>query len=156
MTYVEYKRMADEEVNKLPIFFAFTKYRFREEMEKRGLTENDTDKIYSFGPGGYYLREDRDTIDEWIKKQNKLYEMMREYDFAYGAFYYEMGNHEYHINYYQGDWDVCSCFGNCEWAGEEADGEYYLYKMGYNDETVRAYKDARKQFLKDADEKGWY
>jgi hypothetical protein len=31
------------------------------------------------------------------------------------AFLYEMNNHEYAINW-QADWDVCSCFGECEYG----------------------------------------
>jgi hypothetical protein len=156
MTYAEFRKADEERVNNLPVFFAFSKERFREEMEKRGLTENDTDKIYSLGAGGYYLKSDREIVMKYFADRCKLSMYMADYDFAYEAFYYEMGNHEYHINYYQGDYDVCSCFGNPEWAGEEADGPYYLKQMEYGEETIRAYKDARRQFLKDADEKGWY
>ena len=156
MTYEEYRKAEEEGAAKLPVFFAYSKEQFREQMEKRGLTENDTDKIYSLGAWCYYLRSDRDVVMAYMTKESKLSYYMGEYDFAYEAFYYEMGNHEYHINYYQGDYDVCSCFGNPEWAGEEADGPYYLKQMEYGEETIRAYKDARRQFLKDADEKGWY
>ena len=32
-------------------------------------------------------------------------EFIADYEHAYDAFFYEMGNHEYHINW-QGDWDA--------------------------------------------------
>lgn len=71
---------------------------------------------------------------------------------------YEMGNHEYHINW-QGDWDVLSCFGLdddvCEYEDDKGADEY-MDAMGLSPVTKAAYHDARGDFLRIADEKGWY
>lgn len=145
MTYKEYIKKEQEEFNKLPIFFAFGKKQFKEEMEKRGLTENDTDKIYSIkGTGGYYLKSDAQQIRDFMNRPNKLAELMNNDDFAESAFSYEMWNHEYGINW-QGDWDVCSCFGKCKYE-EYKDYKDYLSEMGYSDKTIKSYKRAMEKY----------
>lgn len=79
------------------------------------------------------------------------------YDYNFSAFYYELGNHEYHINTYQGDWDTLSAFGNIEWKGqgEEARQDYYK-QLQFTKTQIKAFEDARKKFLKDAAKNGWY
>lgn len=154
MTYQEYKTARQKEFDELPIFFAFGKEQFAEEMTKRGLKPTDTDKIYSLGAGGYYLKKDADIIRAFFKKKDPLFELMNDSDFAESAFYYEMANHEYHINW-QGDWDVCNCFGECEYAEDKTFIDY-LYECGYSDDVIKAYLRARKRFYQDADENNWY
>lgn len=149
MKYQEYKEKRQKEFNALPIFWAFSEKQFAEAMEERGLTEDDTDQIYSLGMGGYYLRSDADVIREYFNRPDELRELMNEREFAESAFYYEMQNHEYPINW-QGDWDVCNCFGSCEYE-EGADGAYYLRDMGYDDNVVFAYKRARARIIRDTD-----
>lgn len=156
MNYTEYREQRQNEFSALPIFFAFGRQQFREQMEKRGLTEDDTDKIYQLGgTGGFYLRTDADKVRTYFNNPDPLDELMKDYDFAYDAIYCEMGNHEYHINPYQGNWDVCSCFGNVEY-NEADDPNEYFEQLGWESQTIRAYRDARRAFLKAADENGWY
>ena len=161
-SYEEYKQKRQEEFNSLPIFFAFGKDQFREQMGKRGLTENDTDKIYSFGSCGFYLKKDADVIHDFINKPDELPELMKDPDFAFSAFYYEMGNHEYHINW-QADWDVCNCFAtdiDLKYQGDDLYGEdereKYFDQLKWDEKTRNAYRRARAKFLKDADENDWY
>ena len=148
MTYEEYKNQRQSEFNALPIFFAFNMEQFAREMEKRGLTVDDTDKVYRFGNGGFYLRSDAPIIREFMNKPDHIRELMNDPEFAESAFYYEMGNHEYHINTYQGDWDVCSCFGSCDY-GEEKDYRDYLKEMGYSPEVISAFRTARDHLYED-------
>lgn len=148
MTYEEYKAQRQSEFNALPIFFAFSMEQFARAMEKRGLTVDDTDKIYRFGNGGFYLRSDSSIIREFMNKPDPIHELMNDPEFAESAFYYEMGNHEYHINLYQGDWDVCSCFGSCDYS-EEKDYRDYLKEMGYSSEVIGAFRTARDHFYAD-------
>lgn len=148
MTYEEYKNQRQSEFNALPIFFAFSMEQFAREMEKRGLTVDDIDKVYRFGNGGFYLRSDAPIIREFMNKPDPIRELMNDPEFAESAFYYEMGNHEYHINTYQGDWDVCSCFGSCDY-GEEKDYRDYLKEMGYSPEVISAFCTARDHFYED-------
>ena len=79
---------------------------------------------------------------------------MKNPEFAESAFYYEMGNHEYHINW-QGDWDVCSCFGDCEYSDGKTYVDY-LKEIGYTQETINAFKLAKKRFHSDCIKNDWY
>lgn len=155
MTYKEYKKARQDEFNNLPIFFAFSNEQFKRAMEERGLTENDVDKIYRFGDtGGFFLKKDADVIRNFMNKPDKLNEYMKDPEFAESAFYYEMGNHEYHINW-QGDWDVCSCFGDCEYLDDKTYVDY-LTELGYTQEIINAFKLAKKRFHSDCIENDWY
>lgn len=75
-------------------------------------------------------------------------EIEKSRDYWVSAFKYEMYNHEYAINW-QGDWDVCGCFCNCEY-GEYKTGADYLREAGYSEEIVGAYIDARTEVLKNS------
>lgn len=154
MTYEEYIKQAQEEFNNLPIFWAFSDKQFEEAMNERGLTVNDTDKIYKLTTGGFCLRKDASIIREYYNKPDPLKEFMKKSEFAESAFYYEMKNHEYHING-QGDWDVCNCFGNCEYS-DNKNYANYLSEMGYSDDIIKAFKKARHRFFSDCDKNGWY
>lgn len=154
MTYKEYKDIQQKTANELPIFWAFSMDQFKEAMEERGLTVNDTDKIYGLGGGGYYLKSDAEVIRAYFNRKSILPELMKDPLFAEDAFYSEMCNHEYGINY-QGDWDVCSCFGGCEYNSWKS-GEDYLKEIGYGDSVIQAYKSAKKRYHKSAEENEWY
>lgn len=84
-------------------------------------------------------------------------ETATDYEYQKSAFLYELGNHEYHINNYQGDWDTLSAFGKIKWHGQgpEARKKYYE-ELKFNDVQIKAFEDARKEFLKKADAHGWY
>lgn len=154
MTYTEYKSARQGEFNALPIFWAFSNRQFEEAMQERGLTSKDTDKVFSIGAGGFALKSDKDVILAFLKKEDPLPELMKDPAFAEDAFCYEMQNHEYGINW-QGDWDVCSCFGECEYFVDKGAAEY-LKEMGYGQETVDAYYQARRRYFKDAEENDWF
>ena len=154
MNYEEYKKERQDEFNKLPIFFAFGNDQFREAMEERGLTENDTDKIYSLGYGGYYLRSDADIIRGYFNKPDKLPELMQDYDFCKSAVLYEMGNHEYCINW-QADYDVMSCFGDIKYTDSSDELKQYFDTLNWSDMQRKAYLDARMEYYKKAEENGY-
>ena len=156
MNYQQYKKQSQKSFDELPIFFAFSNSQFKEEMEKRGLTEKDVDKVYRLGSGfgGYYLKSDAEIIRAFFNKEDDLPELMQDQDFAVSAFYYEMCNHEYGINY-QGDWDVCSCFGNCKYDTYKSGAEY-LKEIGYGDNVIRAYQIAKSKYNKAAMENEWF
>lgn len=154
MTYQEYKNKRQEEFNALPLFFAYGIDQFEAAMKARGLTADDTDKIYMLQSGCYYLRSDADVIRAYFKKPDPLRELMKDPDFAEDAFYYEMCNHEYGINW-QGDWDVCSCFGNVEYDSEKGCIDY-LEELGYGREIQFAYCRARTRYNQDALDNDWF
>ena len=155
MTYEEYKEKRQNECNALPLFFAFSDEQFKEAMEERGLKVTDTDKIYRLGDcGGFYLKSDAEKVRAWLTAEDELPNLMKDKTFAEDAFYYEMCNHEYAINW-QGAYDVCSCFGACEY-GEMKTGDDYLKEMGYGTETRRAYQSALARYNKDAIDNEWF
>ena len=148
MNYKDYLDNKQKEFGSLPIFFAFGREQFKKAMEEHGLTEKDTDKIYKLGDtGGFYLRENAPIIREYFNKPDELPTLMKDSKFAVDAFYYEMLNHEYHINL-QGDYDVCSCFGKCEYA-EDKGFEDYLKEMGYSDDVLCSFISAYIQYSDD-------
>ena len=69
--YLEMKQAHQKEVNNFPVFFAFSKDQFKEGIERLGLTENDTDKIYSIGGGGYIRKADSKAFNDLFDKQDK-------------------------------------------------------------------------------------
>ena len=139
----------------MPIFWAYSNKQLEEELNKRGLTLDDTDKICCIANGGFCLKTDKEKIKAYFNREDELPKLMKDYDFAFDAIYYEMANHEYHINW-QADWDVCSCFGKVKYTDEEDELERYFKELGWDEVTRKAYMDARKKFYSDADEKGWY
>ena len=104
MKYLELKQRQQKEVNDFPFGFAFSNQQFKEMMEKFGLKETDTDKIYSIGAGGYVRKSDSNAFDEMFKRHRKEIEDEIEKDkkgtgFIYSMFSYELANHEYCITY---------------------------------------------------------
>ena len=162
MTYQQYKQERQEEFDALPIFFAFGQQQFREQMEKRGLTEEDTDKIYRFGDtGGFYLKSDAGVIKEFFERPDKLPKLMKNYNFAKGAIYYEMCNHEYGINW-QRNWDVLNCFSSTELEYLEDDldeseaVEGYFKQLGWDDKQQQAFWSARSKYFRNAERHNWF
>ena len=154
-TYQQYKEEKQAEFNALPIFFAFSNEQLYEEMKKHGLRKTDTDKLLRVGDtGGFFLKKDAPQIHEWLNRRDELEDLMKDPEFAESAFYYEMGNHEYHINL-QADWDVCGCFGNCEYEYGKSYRDY-LKEEGYGEPVVEAFAAAKQRFLADANTNGWY
>lgn len=99
--YLEMKRRHEKEVNSFPMMFAFNNEQFKEGMEKLGLKENETDKIYSIGGGGYIRRSDSKSLSELMNKHDREFdEAVKESDdFIFEMFDYELSNHEYCVTY---------------------------------------------------------
>lgn len=100
--YQELKDRQQKEFNSFPIEFAFNDQQFKDQMERLGLTESDTDKIVSIGGGGFIKKDDVEKFNNIIKKFDM--EMKTEIDkdkdgtgFVKDMFLYELGNHEYII-----------------------------------------------------------
>jgi hypothetical protein len=97
--YVELRDKQQKDVDNLPVFFAFSNSQFKAGMEKNGLTIEDTDKIYKLGnTGGYYLKTNAKLIhDTFEKHEQEKVEAMKDDEYLYGAFRYELANHEFCI-----------------------------------------------------------
>ena len=98
--YKELKATHQKEMNEFPLGAAFSKEQFKEMMEKWGLTENDTDKIYSIGMGCFIRKSDAKAFDELMTRfslEEKAFRKAKRK--AIDQFYYELGNHEYCITH---------------------------------------------------------
>lgn len=143
ITYKEYKDARQKRFNELPIYFAFSDEQFEEVLRKTGASGPEDFYTNSFLGGGFYLKKDADAIRAWANEDDKLDELMKDYEFAKDAFRYEMGNHEYFINLYQADLDTMSCFIDIEYKDEGTEG--YLARSGWDEQTKQAYRDAKRE-----------
>lgn len=80
----------------------------------------------------------------WKAKQD-------DYEFMKSAFISEMWNHEYAINW-QGDYDVLSVFGNIHYDRSDNDLQNYFDQLDFTDTQRRAYLDARREYMRKANE----
>ena len=138
-------------------FFAFSDEQFREGMEKIGPKMAEGEKVVRMATGMFCPKSKVGDLMEIAGRQRReLRGAMQSPEFARAAFFYEMANHEYHINW-QADWDVCACFTSKEPSYDE-DGTFvtYLSADGFGDEVIRAYREARREFYRMADEEGWF
>lgn len=158
MRYKDFSDMLQKKVNDLPIIFAFSNEQLDNALDDMGLSLHDMkgDKLISMGFGAFCLKSDLEHIRGELGKADEMKrDFIKDYEQAYDAFMYEMGNHEYHINW-QADWDVLSCFGLDDDVCEYEDGkdpDEYMDAMGLSPVTKAAYHDARGDFLRMADER---
>ena len=141
--------MRQKEFNALPIFWAFSDEQFWEGAKKHGIKyKKDLKDVCRITHGGFMRKDEVHLLHEWLS-MDELPEMMKDYDFAYDAFFYEMGNHEYHINW-QGDWDVLSVFFDNVEYHDEWTPKQYIDSVGAEFDTRRAYLQARIDYMENA------
>ena len=98
--YTSLKSKHQNEIDAFPFGFAFNQSQFNEMMEKWGLTPDDTDKIYKIGGGGYIRKTDADAMHEMFDRHEaERKEAMKDDDYLYQMFNYELANHEYSYTY---------------------------------------------------------
>ena len=99
--------------------------------------------------------KDREIVEQidamWEALVSAKAAMSESYEYQRNAFYSEMANHEYQYNW-QGDYDVLSAFGQIEYSDTENELEDYFEQLHFNDVQRRAYLDARRDYLKDAND----
>lgn len=98
--YAEMKKRHQEEVNALPIYWAFTEERFDEVLKELGLTKNDTDKLRRAPGGGFCLASDAKMIADTLIRHHEEREAAIGADktgdgFIKDMFLSELRNHEY-------------------------------------------------------------
>lgn len=98
------KNRHQEEYNRFPISFAFGKEQFKEAMQKLGLTEKDTDKIYPINGGGFIRISDLEDYKKLLYRQDKELQEAIAADkdgtgFIKDMFLYELKTHEYFYTY---------------------------------------------------------
>lgn len=96
--YTELKSKHQAEVDAFPLGFAFSTEQFVAMMEKWGLKPTHRSKIIYMGNGAYVRGSDYKAMNEMFdRNEAELKAAMQDYDFAFEAFNYELGNHEYCI-----------------------------------------------------------
>ena len=103
-TYTELRKQHQEEFNKFPVKYAFSKEQFKEMMESWGLKEKDTKKVVSIGCGGFIKVSDKKAYVEMIARHSREHQEAIKADttgegYVYQMFYREMCNHEYGYTY---------------------------------------------------------
>lgn len=102
--YRKLKQRQQDEVNAFPMKFAFNDKQFKQSMEELGLTEHDTDKVYSIGAGGFIRKEDSKAYGELLRRLDEEMQAAIDSDktgegFIKDMFLYELNNHEYSYSY---------------------------------------------------------
>lgn len=117
-----------------------------EEREKlRKKTEN---MIFSPVFFAYYGKKDADFVnhgEDLLFNLEKAEPSSDNASYWKSAFLSEMFNHEYGINW-QGDFDVCSCFGNCSSVANIDDLNALFDACNFSDIQRAAYMAARREY----------
>lgn len=100
--YEELKAKHQEEINKLPVYFAFGNEQLQERADELGFESIDDmiNNVVGIGAGGFCKKEDYQNITNTFKKHNEeLKENLKNDEFLQSAFEYELANYEYIITY---------------------------------------------------------
>lgn len=97
MNYLQMKTQHQKEIDNFPLVFAFNDDQFKEGMQKLGLKETDTDKVYALeGTGGFYRKTDAEKLWKMFERHGQEMEKaMKDEEFAFQMFEYELANHEF-------------------------------------------------------------
>lgn len=98
--YAEMKKRHQEEVNALPMYWAFSDEQFDQQLKELGLTRNDTGKLCKTFGGGFCLAKDAQMIADTLARNFKEVGDAIQADetgdgFIKDMFRYELRNHEY-------------------------------------------------------------
>lgn len=145
--YIEMKQRHQAEVNAFPMKFAFTKESLARGMRELGLDPGkDMEKIVAIPGGGFIRKSDKQSFLDLLSRHEKEREEAVAADkdgtgYAYHMFRYEMANHEYAYTR-----DISSTL--------DALG-YTIEEISANQALSDAFLNARKDYLNEAEEKGW-
>ena len=130
--FIEEKRKAFD--NFQGIGFAFSNKQFEEMLIKLNAQPKD---LYDLGAGTFILKNRYDDFMKLINYYDmKLDELMKDYNFAYSGFTYELANHEYNITY-----DYESTLEALNLTEDE---------ILNNDVLLKAFKEARKTVIENS------
>ena len=130
--FIEEKRKAFD--NFQGIGFAFSNKQFEEMLIKLNAQPKD---LYDLGAGTFILKNRYDDFMKLINYYDmKLDELMKDYNFAYSGFTYELANHEYNITY-----DYESTLNALNLTEDKIINDYTLFK---------AFKEAKKTILENS------
>ena len=98
MNYTDFKnsRKKDSEIKGL--FFAFNDQQFKDGCKK--VEASKENKVVSIGAGGFILKSEFENFKSLMEHRiKKLEELMKDKEFALGAFKNELVNTEYNVTY---------------------------------------------------------
>lgn len=102
--YLQFKNNKQEKINNFNIMYAFDKQQFENGLERLGVNSNE---VVSIGGGGYIRKSDIQAFKEMFEDfKNEHNENMKNDDYVYHMFKYEMANNEYIMTY--NDYEVLS------------------------------------------------
>lgn len=94
MNYTEYKKKVSDDINNFPMMFAFSQSQFVEGLKTLGVTQPS--ELCSIGCNGFIRKADKDKYISLGKSHKELFrEGLKDADFCYSMFLYEMSNTEY-------------------------------------------------------------
>jgi len=133
-------------------------YFCKDEAERKAAQKQIKGMVYNPVAFAYYKPEDSDFVKHHAELLLKLEaaqkKLSESYDYWLDAFYYEMCNHEYGINW-QADFDVIGCFANVDGVRDYENREKLMEAAGFGDIQKSAYAAAIRKYHKAADENGW-
>lgn len=147
-TYKELRERQRAEVDALPLGFAFSDAQFEEMKKRLGVKDNSELYALSGSAGGFFRKVDAELIHgTFIRhaKERKAAIFTPDginAEYLEAAFYYEMCNHEFAIN----------------WEGEEnvlAAVEITPEQMKKHPEILEAWNRAKRRYYADAEKNGW-
>ena len=99
--YLQLKKRQQDEIDNFPMFFAFSEEQFKKGIQKLNLMENDKDKLYKLGnTGGFIRKTDSDALSDMFERHSaEMKTAMKDKNFVFEMFDYELANHEYIITW---------------------------------------------------------
>ena len=106
--YLELKGQHEKRINEFPMAFAFSNEQFKEVKEKLGVIDNS--ELLSTSAGGFIRKSDSEAYTALFQEINKEdQEALKDDEYLYQGFLYELGNHEFCITY--DPESTLDCFG---------------------------------------------
>lgn len=145
--YVEMKQRHQAEVNAFPMKFAFTQESLERGMRELGLDPaTDMEKIVAIPGGGFIRESDKQAFLDLFSRHANERKDAEAADkdgtgYLYHMFRYEMANHEYAYTR-----DISSTLDDLGLT---------IAEIVSNDALSNAFLNARHDYLKEAEEKGW-
>lgn len=134
--YIELKDRHQKEVNEFPMMFAFSQEQFEEGMKKLGVTSKE--ELVSIGYGGFVRKTDAKAYVQLIKRMDdEDREAMKDPEYCYEMFRYELSNHEFCITY-----DYTDTLNALGLTKDEVEGNQML---------LDALRRAERDYLKECD-----
>ena len=94
----KYKQLRDQlqkQYDALPIKYAFSEMQFKNILKEFETEAGGRVRLLHIGHGAYILAQDEKLIDKFLESSDReLAEAMKDDDFLYDAFNYELANHE--------------------------------------------------------------